>query len=143
MHAYTYTHINIQNATACIHIHKCADNITIQTHKWVNVHNKWSGTVRIIYSAFDRLTQIHSPHPQEESGKRPGESEKGPPTLSRSLTYSDEDSFESACRGEEKGTVDIARWCSVYCGGSKPVIQKLKEVTKECGMNCEFETFDW
>ena len=53
------------------------------------------------------------------------------------------DTFESACRGEEQGKADIARWCSVYCGGSKPVINILKGIARESGMHSEFETFDW
>ena len=51
--------------------------------------------------------------------------------------------FESACEGDEQGIADMARWCAVYCGGSKPVIEIVHKIGKESGMHTEFEAFDW
>ena len=51
--------------------------------------------------------------------------------------------FESACRGEEAGRADMARWCAVYCGGSKPLIKNIRSIGKESGMHVEFEEFNW
>ena len=51
--------------------------------------------------------------------------------------------FESACKGDEQGIADMARWCAVYCGGSKPVIEIVHKIGKESGMHTEFEAFDW
>ena len=51
--------------------------------------------------------------------------------------------FESACRGEEAGRADMARWCAVYCGGSKPLIKSIRSIGKESGMHVEFEEFNW
>ena len=51
--------------------------------------------------------------------------------------------FESACRGEHQGKIDIARWCAVYCGGSKPVMEILRNIGNESGMYTDFESFNW
>ena len=51
--------------------------------------------------------------------------------------------FESACEGDEQGKADMKRWCAVYCGGSKPVIEIVRKIGEESGMHTEFETFDW
>ena len=97
---------------------------------------------------FDHRTQIDTPHPYEQLNARLERVQRrtsvlGGAKTAHSLFNDSTNSFESACRGEEKGTADIARWCSVYCGGSKPVMKILKKVGKECGMHSEFETFNW
>ena len=51
--------------------------------------------------------------------------------------------YESACRGEATGRADIANWCAVYCGGSKPVTNIIRKIGKDSGMHTEFEFFDW
>ena len=62
-----------------------------------------------------------------------GEKEEGPAA----------NPFESACRGEEAGRADMARWCAVYCGCSKPLIKNIRSIGKESGMHVEFEQFNW
>ena len=88
-----------------------------------------------------KLTLTH--FPQEEMNERLEMVQMRTTSLSQSILSDDTDAYESACRGEERGKADIARWCSVYCGGSKPVIKILKEIATESGMHTKFETFDW
>jgi len=36
-----------------------------------------------------------------------------------------------------------SRWCMLYCGGSKPVIDQLRKVAKDLGILLKEESFDW
>lgn len=51
--------------------------------------------------------------------------------------------FESACRGDKQGRADIARWCAVYCGASKPVINIVEKIGRDSGMHTDVESFNW
>lgn len=48
--------------------------------------------------------------------------------------------YERACSGDR---ADIASWCAVYCGGSKPVANIIRKIGNDSGMHTEFEFFDW
>ena len=41
------------------------------------------------------------------------------------------------------GRETMARWSILYCGGSQLVVDKLKKISEEYGVNLSVEKFDW
>ena len=43
----------------------------------------------------------------------------------------------------ERSQTHLERWCAVYCGGSKPVLEIIQKIGQESGIYTAVESFDW
>ena len=41
------------------------------------------------------------------------------------------------------GAARLATWQMLYCGGSQPVVEALKDVERKYGVGLRVEKFDW